>query len=253
MDRAKQWLQILAEGAPEDWAKPRLITYRDGSRDRDASRIIEILERGEAVALISDAGTPAISDPGWHLVSLVRERGLPIFSLPGPCAATTALAASGFPSRRFRFEGFLPTSGRQRREALERLVSSTEPTVLYESPHHFESTLKDLATKLPDRELYVSREMTKRFEEDWRGPVLDALEAWQERTIKGEFTLVLSGSDPVEKAASSVPSETLDFLRELDLPTKMATAIALHFYPRATKRDVYSELRRKAPTRPESS
>ncbi len=232
---AGRWLQMLD---PE--RKPRVLSYRDGSRDRDTARILELLAQGESVALISDAGTPTISDPGWHLVDQARQAGHPVWAIPGCCAAIVALTGAGFPSRRFRFEGFLPPSGRLRREALARLEAEEAPVVLYESPHHLLETLRDMAQYLTCRPLYLGRELTKKFEESWRGDTASAPEAWAEKRIQGEFTMVLGPRPQSDEPDTTLPKETVEFLRSLSLPSKTSAAILKHFFPSASKKELYA-------------
>lgn len=232
---AGRWLQML-----EPVRKPRVLSYRDGSRDRDSARILELLAQGESVALISDAGTPTISDPGWQLVDQAREAGHPVWAVPGCCAAIVALTLAGFPSRRFRFEGFLPPSGRIRREAMARLDAEEAPVVLYESPHHLLQTLDEMAQQLRPRPLYVGRELTKKFEESWRGDTATAPEQWREKRVQGEFTLVLGPRPREEEAEATLPSETVEFLRSLALPSKTSAAILKHFFPSASKKELYA-------------
>jgi 16S rRNA (cytidine1402-2'-O)-methyltransferase len=222
-----------------------VLSYREASRDKDAAIILQRLDEGAVVALISDAGTPAISDPGWHVVDLARQAGHPVWAIPGPCAAIQALALAGFPCRRFVFEGFLPASGRQRREALKRLNLEQAPVILYESPHSLLDTLNDLAQHLEPRPLYIGRELTKKFEESWRGSTADAGPAWKDKRVQGEFTLVLGAKARQQEAPAELPVESVGFLRSLDLPTKTATAILKHFYPTVSKKELYASLAEK--------
>lgn len=233
-----RWYEILKERNGSDWRKPGILSYRESSREKDAARILAELQGGCSVALISDAGTPGISDPGWFLVRRVREAGFSLWPVPGPCAVAAALSVVPFSTRYFRFEGFLPHSGKQRREALKRVVVSTETNVLYESPHRLLRTLEELAEACPERECLVTREMTKRFEESWWGTLNQAVEFWREGTVKGEFTLVL-GPIEAESCETEVPSHTVDFLRGLELPAKTAAAVVRHFYPDVSKKSVY--------------
>lgn len=236
-----RWLEMLTPEDDPEWKRPGVLSYRESSREGDARTILRHLAADETVALISDAGTPGISDPGWHLVEQARASDFPVWSIPGPCAAISALAASGFPSRRFSFEGFLPSSGSNRRQALEALGRSVKPCILYESPHRFLKTLDELARHCSDREIFVSREMTKKFEENWRGAISTAPSYWAGRTIKGEFTLVLGPGSVADDSdeGDSLPPDTLLFLKGLNLPTKTATAIVMHFFPSLSKKDVY--------------
>lgn len=237
---AWRWLEILKPPR-----RPHLLSYRDGAREADSEPILRCLEEGGTVALISDAGTPCLSDPGWHLVDLARQRGVPVWSLPGPCAAVLALTLAGFPCRRFLFEGFLPAAGKARREALARIAEQSAPVVLYESPHHLLATLSDLAT-LEERALYIGRELTKKFEESWRGTTGEALAAWRQReAIKGELTLVLGPrAAQIREVDGEVPEATLELVRSLGLPTKTARTLLLHFFPEADKKSLYQRLSR---------
>ena len=230
---AGHWMQILAP--PQ---KPKVLSYREASRDKDAAIVLRALAEGASVALFSDAGTPTISDPGWHLVDKVRQAGFSVWSVPGPCAAISALTLSGFPSRRFVFEGFLPTSGRHRRETLERIKAESAPDIVYESPHRLLETLQDFSD-FEGRLLYVGRELTKKFEESWRGRCDEAGQVWQDRRVKGEFVLVLG---PTEEAAteSTVDPASLEFVRSLGLPTKTSIAIVQQFCPGLSKKELYA-------------
>ncbi len=234
---AGRWMQIL-----DPPNRPRVLSYREASREKDAEKILAKLREGASVALFSDAGTPTISDPGWHLVDLVRQAELPVWSIPGPCAAITALTLAGFPTRRFVFEGFLPASGKLRREALERLQKEEAPVVLYESPHRLLDTLEDLGKFPEPRPLYIGRELTKKFEESWRGDTTLAAEVWRDKRIQGEFTLVLGPKAPQESSNGEVPQESLDLIRSLNLPTKTASAVLKHFFPGASKKELYALL-----------
>jgi 16S rRNA (cytidine1402-2'-O)-methyltransferase len=238
-----RWLEILGKDQEPGWPRPGVLAYRESSRDSDASKILGLLRDGHTVALISDAGTPALSDPGWHLVDEARKEGHEVWPVPGPCAAVAALSASGFPTRRFSFEGFLPSSGRHRREALERMDKSLVPVVFYESPHRFLDSLKELAEQMPTREVFVARELTKKFEESWRGCLERAVDEWGAKTVKGEFTLVLGPREGDEDVSECLVSkESMDLVRELGLPTKQAVALLKHFYPEANKKELYRQL-----------
>jgi 16S rRNA (cytidine1402-2'-O)-methyltransferase len=231
---AGRWLQIL-----QPPRRPRVLSYREGSRDKDARAILQRLEEGASVALISDAGTPTISDPGWQLVDLARQAGYAVHAVPGPCAAVQALSLAGFPTRRFLFEGFLPAAGRQRREALQRIGTETAPVILYESPHRFLDTLAELAEHLPQRSLFVARELTKKFEESWRGTTSQAVQEWQSKRVQGELTLVLGPMSEAQAPAPTIPAATVELLRSLKLPSKSASAVLKHFFPSASKKELY--------------
>ena len=164
----------------------------------ESSRCAEVAERiagGATVALITDAGTPGISDPGRRLVETCVARGLPVTVLPGPCAAVTALVGSGFPCDRFFFGGFLPVkSGRRHRELTEAAARS-ETSVFYESPHRLTKTLAALTEVAPNRKLCVARELTKTFEEYRRGTAAELLAHYEAHPPKGEITLLIAGAE----------------------------------------------------------
>ena len=163
-----------------------------------AAVILPRLLGGESCALVSDAGMPAISDPGEELVRLCGEHGITVSAAPGPSAVITALAMSGLPTQRFTFEGFLSTSNKSRKEHLETLRHEHRTIVLYEAPHKLLTTLKDMLSVLGDRKIVLARELTKKFEEYRRTTLSQAIEYYEETPPKGEFVLILSGADPEE-------------------------------------------------------
>lgn len=164
------------------------------------SRIPELLEQlvnGKAIALVSDAGMPGISDPGYELVKACVEVGITVVAIPGASAAITALSASGLPTDRFIFEGFLPAKSQQRREHLESLQAEPRTLIFYESPHRLRDTLQDLGEVWgSDRQIVMARELTKLYEEFWRGTIADAIAYYNQREPQGEYTLVLAGTPP---------------------------------------------------------
>lgn len=172
-------------------------------------RIIERLAAGARVVLVSDAGTPALSDPGERLVRAVLAAGHPVEVIPGPCAALTALVGSGLPAGRFCFEGFLPRRGGPRRAQLSQLASEPRTLVFYESPHRLVATLTDLIGAFgPTRPLTVARELTKLHEQWWRGPLVDALAWAQAGPVRGEVVLVVAGAAPATPEAKRSDLET---------------------------------------------
>lgn len=166
----------------------RLESFHAHNQSRRIPDLVARLRNGEAMALVSDRGTPAVSDPGQELVDAVWTAGLGISVIPGASAVVTAYAASGFPPP-FAFWGFLPRRGPDRRRVLESLAAWPHASVIYEAPHHMERTLADLASALPDRGVLLAREMTKVHEEFWRGPL--ALLASSTRIWRGECVLVV--------------------------------------------------------------
>ncbi|WP_017327509.1 16S rRNA (cytidine(1402)-2'-O)-methyltransferase [Synechococcus sp. PCC 7336] len=191
-----------------------LLSYHRHNIARRTPELVAKLQAGEAIALVTDAGMPGISDPGVELVQACIAAGIAIVPVPGPTALIVALVASGLPAQRFAFEGFLPTARKQRDAILQELAEERRTIVLYEAPHRLTRTLKDLLAYVePDRPIVVARELTKRYEEFWRGTVASALEQFAERSPRGEFTLVLAGAQP--KPADTSESALREQLREL--------------------------------------
>jgi 16S rRNA (cytidine1402-2'-O)-methyltransferase len=170
-----------------------LSSYFEGNELRKKDLILSRLKQGDQVALVSDAGTPGISDPGFRLVQMAIENRIPVVPIPGPSAVIAALSVSGLPTDAFLFKGFLPHKSKKRRGLIEDLKEVRETIILYESPHRIVQTLKDIAEILGDREIVLARELTKVFEEVLRGRVSEIQTRIAGRKIKGEITLVLSG------------------------------------------------------------
>jgi len=174
----------------------RLVSFHDFS-DRERLRsLLDELHKQRSVALISDAGTPGISDPGYELVSLARNDGVTVVPIPGPSAVIAALSVSGLPSDRFVFEGFLPARSQARKSHLEALQNEPRTLVFYESPHRILDCLEDLLDVMgPDRDLFIARELTKKFETSHLASITECLARLQEDAVqrKGEFVLVLAG------------------------------------------------------------
>jgi 16S rRNA (cytidine1402-2'-O)-methyltransferase len=180
---------------------PKLIAVHKDNEVERAREILELLADGKTVALVTDAGTPAVSDPGRHVVEAAAAAGVPVESIPGPSAVTTALAASGFTGDRFVFEGFLPRSGLDRRARLESIAREARTVVIYEAPTRVAKTLQDLAEVCGfEREVVVGRELTKLHEEYFRGTLAAAALRFAENP-KGEFVIVMGG---VAAAANDV-------------------------------------------------
>lgn len=206
-------------------AQARLLPAHQHNEHEAAGRIIAKLQAGEAVALISDAGTPGISDPGARVVAAVRAAGCKVVPLPGPCAATTALSASGLLDEHFLFYGFLPTKGGQRRQALAELGELPAALVFYEAPHRVLETVEDLATVFGERTLVIGRELTKMFESIHSGPLGGAL-AWLKEDAnrqRGEFVLIVSGA-PAD-ADDGEGERVLKLLLADGLPVKQAAKL----------------------------
>jgi 16S rRNA (cytidine1402-2'-O)-methyltransferase len=176
--------------------RPRLTSFHQHNQTSRIPELLAALAAGEAVALISDAGLPGISDPGEELVAAARAAGLPVICVPGPSAFSTALVSSGLPCGRFCFEGFLAAKASARRARLQELATEERTLVLYEAPHRLLELLEDLLELLGDRPLQVARELTKRHEEQVGPSVAAALEHFRHTPPQGECTLVLGGAPP---------------------------------------------------------
>jgi 16S rRNA (cytidine1402-2'-O)-methyltransferase len=207
-------------------AKARTLPAHQHNEHEAAARIVEKLRAGEAVALISDAGTPGISDPGARIVAAVRAAGGKVVPLPGPCAATTALSASGLPDEHFLFYGFLPSKGGQRRQAIAELRDYSCALVFYEAPHRVLETVGDLAAVLGERTLVIARELTKLFETIHSCPLTAALAWLQEdpNRQRGEFVLMVSGA--TASGDDGEGERVLQLLLAEGLPVKQAAKLA---------------------------
>ena len=180
--------------------KKQLISYHEHNKLESGPHILTRLQNGESCALVTDAGTPAISDPGEDLVRLCRENDVPVTAIPGPCAAITALAMSGLPTGRFTFEGFLAMNKKNRRAHLESLRGEERTMIFYEAPHKLVATLRDLADTFGrEREISLCRELTKLHEEIRRTTLGEAADWYGEETPRGEFVLVVRGAQPEEE------------------------------------------------------
>ena len=188
--------------------KKEMISYFEHNKAQKGEVILARLLAGESCALVTDAGMPAISDPGEALVALCAEHGVPVSVIPGPCAAVSALALSGLSTRRFHFEGFLPRETKERRERLAVLAALPDTLILYEAPHRLKKTLADLSGALGARKTALCREMTKRNEEILRTTLPDALARYTAEEPRGEFVLVIEGGP----AAAASPRNDLSLL-----------------------------------------
>ena len=173
-----------------------LVSYYEHNKLARLERILDALAQGD-VALVSEAGTPLLSDPGYELVQAALAQGYEVVSIPGPSALTAALPASGLPTDRFLFLGFLPRKSGERRRLLESIQAQPATLIFFEAPHRLRASLIDMVELLgPERMVAVCREMTKIHEEIWRGKLVEARQEWQQREPRGEFTLVVSGANP---------------------------------------------------------
>lgn len=170
------------------------ISYHEHNRSQRLPELLEQLNEG-TIALVTDAGIPGISDPGYELVKACIDAGIQVVPIPGASASLTALSAAGLPTDRFVFEGFLPASGALRQQRLESLPSEARTLIFYESPHRLRVSLRDLAAALGnDRQIVVARELTKLYEEFWRGTIEQAIAHYTQTEPRGEFTLVVAGA-----------------------------------------------------------
>ena len=183
-----------------------LTSYHEHNEKTKARQLMSRLERGEQIALVSDAGTPAISDPGYRLAVEAIRGGIPVIPIPGASALTAVLSAGGLPTDRFVFEGFLPAKKQERRARLRALSSETGTLVIYEAPHRLTETLNDLAEILGDREIVLAREVSKVHEEFLRGRLTEVAKQIAGREIKGELTLLIGGS----RGQSEVSQEQIE-------------------------------------------
>ena len=173
--------------------KTPMTSYHEYNKIEKAWQLVDRLREGKNIALITDAGTPGISDPGEELVRICTEEGITVTSLPGPAACITALTMSGLPTRRFAFEAFLPREKKERAEILSHLKEETRTIVLYAAPHHLKKTLDELCDVLGDRQAAVCRELTKRYEEKTLSTISDLISYYKDNEPRGEYVLIIHG------------------------------------------------------------
>lgn len=227
--------------------KKPLVSYYEHNKAASGPRIVERILAGETCALVSDAGSPAISDPGEDLVRLCAEAGVTVSAIPGPCAAITALSMSGLPTGRFTFEGFLSTTKKNRAQHLDSLRAEQRTMIFYEAPHKLRGTLDDLAATFgADRSVSLCRELTKLHEEIKKTTLGEAVAFYKDNDPRGEYVLVLAGTDPaaVEQAAAPTLEEAVAAARALQaggLPPAAAAKQAAAGTP-FSKGEIYKEL-----------
>ena len=183
-----------------------MTSYHEYNKVEKAKQLVGQLQNGQDIALITDAGTPAISDPGEVLVQMCHENGITVTSLPGPAACITALTLSGLSTRRFCFEGFLPADKKEKRAVLEDLKQESRTMILYEAPHHLVKTLEELYEALGERRITLCRELTKRFETVMPTTLERALEYYKTEEPRGEYVLVLEGKSLEERRQEEIAS-----------------------------------------------
>ncbi len=224
--------------------KKQLTSYHEHNKREKGEYIVSLLKEGKNVALVSDAGTPAISDPGEDLVAMCIENDLQITSIPGCVAGVNALILSGLPTRRFAFEGFLSVNKRHRKEHLESVKNDTHTLIFYEAPHKLTYTLKDMLDILGDRRIALCRELTKLHEEIIRTTLSEAQELYTEKSPKGEYVIVIEGAkeadcDDVWWEELSVTEHVEKYIQKGDDQKEAIKKAAKD--RNVPKRDVYSE------------
>ena len=225
--------------------KTPIISYHEHNKESSGFKLLEKLKEGVKIALVSDAGMPTISDPGYELVAAAVEEGLTVVPLPGANAALTALIASGLPCQPFYFYGFLNRQKREKKKELEQLKKQTATIILYESPHRLKETLAAIKEAFGDRKIVLCRELTKKYEEFIRGTISEAVSWANQEEIRGEFCLIVEGTDELddEEEASwweqlSVEEHVNHYISTQNISSKEAIKLTakdrgLH------KRDVY--------------
>ena len=197
--------------------KKPLTSYHEYNKFTKAEELITKLHNGQNIAVVTDAGTPAISDPGEVIAAMCIEQGIKVTSLPGACALITALTMSGMPARRFCFEGFLPTDKKERRYILEQLKREERTTILYEAPHHLRGTLQELYDNLGERRITLCRDLTKKCEEALPMTLSSAIVYYSGTEPRGEYVLVLAGAD-----RAALEEEKREKFEEMTLEEHMA-------------------------------
>ena len=232
-------------------AKPT-VSYHEHNESQRAEELVEKLARGEIIALVSDAGMPGISDPGYRVIKLAIARGIPVVPIPGPSALTTALVGSGLSTDEFEFRGFLPAKSGQRRTALEALHDAKHTVIVYEAPHRIREALEDIVAILGGRRpVVVARELTKVHEEFIRGTAADVLAQARERELKGEITLLIGAGDSPDVASGKTITMTArieEIMREQKIDEKTALKIAAKERG-LSKSEAYREIQRSKKSR----
>jgi len=225
-----------------------MTSYHEYNKVDKARYLVGEIQKGKNVAIITDAGTPGISDPGEEICRQCIEAGIEVSSLPGPAACITALTMSGLPTRRFSFEAFLPRDKKERQMILEELKTETRTIVMYEAPHHLKDTLKELLKHLGNRKISLCREITKKYEENIYTTIEDAIKMYEVNDPRGEYVLVIEGrdreKDEIEKQKNWMNMELTEHMN-LYLKQGMDKKSAMKQGAKdrgVSKRDVYNEL-----------
>jgi 16S rRNA (cytidine1402-2'-O)-methyltransferase len=221
------------------------VSYHEHNEAARAEELVAKLTAGLNVAQVSDAGMPGISDPGYRVIKLAIERGVPVVPIPGASAVVTALAASGLPTDSFQFLGFLPAKSGQRRTMLETLRHAQQTTVVYEAPHRIAETMKDIVELLgPDRPVVLARELTKVHEEFIRGSAAEILQRVQAHELKGEMTLLIGKGTGEQIGAKDIAQRLGEIMREQKLDEKAALKVIAKERG-LSKSEAYRELQRE--------
>ena len=225
-----------------------MTSYHEYNKIEKAYQLVEKMKSGQNIALITDAGTPGISDPGEDLVRICYESGIEVTSLPGAAACITALTLSGLPTRRFCFEAFLPREKKERALVLEELKTETRTIILYEAPHHLKKTIAELLDTLGNRSVTICRELTKKFETATPTTLTEAVSYYETQEPRGEYVLVLAGKSQQELAEESRKAfadmsleEHMAFYENQGFPHKEAMKLVAKDRG-VSKRDIYSAL-----------
>ncbi|MCI8327385.1 MAG: 16S rRNA (cytidine(1402)-2'-O)-methyltransferase [Lachnospiraceae bacterium] len=228
--------------------KTPMTSYHEYNKIEKAYQLVKELQKGKNIALITDAGTPGISDPGEELVRIACEAGIEVTSLPGAAACITALTLSGLSTRRFAFEAFLPKDKKERKRILEELKDETRTIILYEAPHHLVKTLEELRNNLGNRVITLCRELTKRYEEILRTTIDEVLEYYKEHEIRGEYVLIVEGKtiEEIEEERKKEwemlsIKEHMEFYEEKGISHKEAMKLVAKDRG-VSKRDIYQAL-----------
>jgi 16S rRNA (cytidine1402-2'-O)-methyltransferase len=215
-----------------------VVSYHEHNERSKARDLIECIEEGKNIALLCDAGTPTVSDPGYRLVGEAIRAGVQVVPLPGPSAVITALSAAALPTDRFVFEGFLPAKKNQRRSRLEALKLDTRTLVFYEAPHRLKETLVDMQEIFGDRDVAIGREISKVHEEFLRGATGKVLQRLEQQSVRGEITLVVHGASNASAVSDEELIHEIGQLAKSGMRIKeIAELVALRY--RLSKRDVY--------------
>lgn len=227
-----------------------LVSYHEHNKFQKGPELIEKLKNGTNIALVTDAGMPGISDPGADMVRLCQAEGIPVTAAPGPTAFSTALVLSGLDSRRFIFEGFLPTDKKEKAQVLKSIEKETRTVIFYEAPHRLKTTLKELFESTGDREAACVREITKKFEEVKKGKMSELIEYYNSNEPKGEFVIVIGGADAQELKKEEIAaweSITVEEHVKKYMAEGMSEKDAMKQAAKdrgITKRDIYAQLKK---------